>query len=95
MIARRQWVSSDPEPVNRPGPERAPDEGQVAGGGLAKEIAVSEAQNTPEIIEIDSETVACDGGGGALGHPRVWLNARGKGAVDCPYCDRQYVLRPA
>jgi uncharacterized Zn-finger protein len=62
---------------------------------------VSEAQNTPpdapsdspEVIQIDSETVACDGGG-ALGHPRVWLNARGKGAVDCPYCDRQYVMKP-
>ncbi len=59
---------------------------------------MSEAQNTPpdtpEVIQIDSETVACDGGGGALGHPRVWLNAGGKGAVDCPYCDRQYVLKP-
>jgi uncharacterized Zn-finger protein len=62
---------------------------------------VSEAQDTPpdappdspEVIQIDSETVACDGGG-ALGHPRVWLNARGKGAVDCPYCDRQYVMKP-
>ncbi len=57
---------------------------------------MSEAQDTPappEVIEIDSETVACDGGG-ALGHPRVWLNARGKGRVDCPYCDRQYVLKP-
>ena len=62
---------------------------------------MSEAQDTPpdapldspEVIQIDSETVACDGGG-ALGHPRVWLNARGKGAVDCPYCDRQYVMKP-
>ena len=25
----------------------------------------------PEVIEVDSETVACDGGGGPLGHPRV------------------------
>ncbi len=59
---------------------------------------MSEAQDAPEviepeIIETDSETVACDGGG-ALGHPRVWLNTGGKGAVDCPYCDRQYVLKP-
>ncbi len=54
---------------------------------------MSEAQDTPEVIEIDSETVACDGGG-ALGHPRVWLKTRGKGTVDCPYCDRQFVLKP-
>ena len=60
---------------------------------------MSEAQNTPEVnepevIETDSETVDCDGGGGALGHPRVWLNTRGTGAVDCPYCDRRFVLKP-
>ena len=54
---------------------------------------MSEAQDTPEVIEIDSETVACDGGG-ALGHPKVWLNTRGTGAVDCPYCDHRYVLKP-
>ncbi len=54
---------------------------------------MSEAQDAPEVIETDSETVACDGGG-ALGHPKVWLNARGTGAVDCPYCDRRYVLKP-
>ena len=59
---------------------------------------MSEAQDTPPdtsgVIETDSETVACDGGDDALGHPRVWLNTGGKGAVDCPYCDRQFVLKP-
>ncbi len=54
---------------------------------------MSEAPDAPEVIETDSETVACDGGG-ALGHPKVWLNTRGTGAVDCPYCDRRYVLKP-
>ena len=54
---------------------------------------MSEAQDSPEVIEVDSETVSCNGGGGALGHPRVWLNTRGKGAVDCPYCDRRFVLK--
>ncbi len=56
---------------------------------------MSEAQDIPpEVTEIDSETVACDGGDGALGHPRVWLNTGGKGVVDCPYCDRQFVTKP-
>ncbi len=54
---------------------------------------MSEAPDAPEVIETDSETVACDGGG-ALGHPKVWLNTRGTGAVDCPYCDSRYVLKP-
>ncbi len=37
-----------------------------------------------EIIAVDSETVACDGGKGPLGHPRVFLNREGKGQIDCP-----------
>ncbi|MGE0153082.1 MAG: zinc-finger domain-containing protein [Reyranellaceae bacterium] len=47
----------------------------------------------PEIIEVDTPKVACDGNGGALGHPRVWLNLGRDGIVDCPYCDRRYVLK--
>lgn len=46
----------------------------------------------PEIIEAETEIVACDGGG-ALGHPRVFLNMEGKGQVDCPYCDRRFILK--
>lgn len=47
----------------------------------------------PETVEVDSETVACDGGDGALGHPRVYLNMEGKGEIDCPYCDKRFVLK--
>ena len=45
-----------------------------------------------EIIDVDSGTVACDGGKGPLGHPRVFLNMEGKGQIDCPYCSRRFVL---
>lgn len=45
-----------------------------------------------EIIYTNSKRVACDGGGGALGHPRVWLEMGVKRQVECPYCDRLYVL---
>ncbi|MEM1419853.1 MAG: zinc-finger domain-containing protein, partial [Pseudomonadota bacterium] len=31
------------------------------------------------------------GGGGALGHPRVYLTIGEQGFVECPYCDRRYV----
>ena len=47
----------------------------------------------PEIIEVSETVVACNGGGGALGHPRVFLNLETGGAVDCPYCDRRFVLK--
>ena len=46
-----------------------------------------------EIITVDTDRVACDGGGGPLGHPKVYLNLGAEGRVECPYCSRLYVLR--
>ncbi len=50
-----------------------------------------------ETIETATSEVACDGGGGALGHPRVYLHIDHDGGnkVTCPYCSRTYVLRHA
>jgi uncharacterized Zn-finger protein len=46
----------------------------------------------PEVITVRSRRVACDGVGGALGHPRVWLEMGEAGFVECNYCDRRFVL---
>jgi len=46
----------------------------------------------PETIEVRSGRIACDGVGGALGHPRVWLEMGEATFVECPYCDRRFVL---
>jgi uncharacterized Zn-finger protein len=46
----------------------------------------------PEIIEAESTRVKCDGGG-ALGHPRVYLEMGDETFVECPYCDRRFVLK--
>lgn len=46
-----------------------------------------------ETIEVTSDRVGCDGGGGALGHPLVYLSLSRDGTVDCPYCGRHYVLK--
>jgi uncharacterized Zn-finger protein len=51
------------------------------------------AVEAPEIIEVDETRVACDGSGGALGHPRVFLEMGDETYVECPYCDRRFVLR--
>ena len=49
----------------------------------------------PETIEVSTNKVACDGGVGALGHPRVWLEIDPTtGFVECGYCYRKYVLKP-
>lgn len=47
----------------------------------------------PETKLVDSPTIACDGDGGALGHPRVYLNMGDRHEIDCPYCGRRYVLK--
>jgi uncharacterized Zn-finger protein len=46
----------------------------------------------PEIIEVETPVVGCDGGG-LLGHPLVYLNMEGAGTIDCPYCGRRFVLK--
>jgi uncharacterized Zn-finger protein len=46
-----------------------------------------------EIIEIDEMVAACNGGGGPMGHPRVYLNLMPAGRVECPYCSRLFVNR--
>jgi uncharacterized Zn-finger protein len=46
-----------------------------------------------ETLTVHSRVVACDGGAGALGHPRVWLRIV-EAQTFCPYCSRLYVLSP-
>jgi len=46
-----------------------------------------------ETVETDEMTVACSGSGGALGHPRVYLNLAPHGLVECPYCSRLFINR--
>lgn len=45
-----------------------------------------------ETFTVDNATVACDGGGGALGHPAVYLKIGPSREIVCPYCSRRYVL---
>ncbi len=47
----------------------------------------------PEVIEVEDLDVHCDGGG-VLGHPRVYLSLANDGRVECPYCDRLFLLKP-
>ena len=49
------------------------------------------ARPAEEII-VGARRVSCDGVGGALGHPRVWLEMGDDGFVECGYCDRRFVL---
>jgi uncharacterized Zn-finger protein len=46
----------------------------------------------PDIVHTSQIEVKCDGDGGALGHPRVFLHME-NGQVECPYCDRLFILQ--
>jgi uncharacterized Zn-finger protein len=46
-----------------------------------------------ETIHVDDHRVACDGGGGALGHPKVWYEMGDEGKVECLYCGRLYIKK--
>ena len=49
----------------------------------------------PEEIRVSEKRVACDGGGGVLGHPLVYLDMGEATSVECGYCDRRFVLGKA
>ncbi|MBN9565900.1 MAG: zinc-finger domain-containing protein [Alphaproteobacteria bacterium] len=55
-------------------------------------MSVSTVQHPFEEIQVLDKTVRCNGGGGALGHPAVYLTLEKSGEVVCPYCSRKYVL---
>jgi uncharacterized Zn-finger protein len=48
----------------------------------------------PEVFVVNTARVSCDGGG-ALGHPKVFLQIGEENFVDCGYCDRRFVLSDA
>lgn len=53
-------------------------------------------RETPETKIVSSWKVACDGGVGGLGHPRVWLQvSRESGKVECGYCGAIYIHESA
>ena len=49
--------------------------------------------DNPEVVVVATKKVACDGGGGALGHPKVWYDMSEQDYVECKYCDRLFVLK--
>ena len=49
-------------------------------------------QDAPEVEVVSTTRISCDGGGGALGHPKVWLTIGPEGWVECGYCDKRFVL---
>jgi len=51
-----------------------------------------DANKTAPILTEDHR-IACSGDGGALGHPKVFLEMGADGEVVCGYCDKHFVLK--
>ena len=45
-----------------------------------------------DVIIVTKTRVACDGGGGALGHPKTYLDMGQDNQVTCKYCGRIFKL---
>lgn len=52
------------------------------------------ADSSQDVIIVTRRRVSCDGGGGALGHPKVWMDMGQDNTVECKYCDRIFALDP-
>ncbi|GAA5885504.1 hypothetical protein JCM16303_002231 [Sporobolomyces ruberrimus] len=53
-------------------------------------LAAIELIKEEPIRLIEARVAACDGGGGPLGHPRVFINLDKKGPHMCTYCGIRY-----
>lgn len=67
------------------------DEYSAQRGAITSGDGPNPARAAEEVI-VATRRVACDGVGGALGHPRVYIELGVDGMAECPYCDRRFVL---
>ena len=45
----------------------------------------------PKVIETSSKRISCDGGGGALGHPKVYFEFKAEEKrITCSYCGQVF-----
>ncbi|XP_036950059.1 NADH dehydrogenase [ubiquinone] iron-sulfur protein 6, mitochondrial [Acanthopagrus latus] len=88
-------VSSTGEPITHTGqvydasdPRRARFVGKVK--EVNKNFAIKLVAEEP-VTDVGARVVSCDGGGGALGHPKVYINLDKDTKVGtCGYCGLQF-----
>ena len=56
-------------------------------------LYVKNMKKQGDTIIVNARHVSCDGGGGELGHPKVYLEIKeGTDEILCPYCSRHFVF---
>eukprot|EP01087_Luapelamoeba_hula_P024314 TRINITY_DN920_c0_g1_i1.p1 TRINITY_DN920_c0_g1~~TRINITY_DN920_c0_g1_i1.p1 ORF type:complete len:144 (-),score=20.17 TRINITY_DN920_c0_g1_i1:127-558(-) len=81
-------TNSNTNDVSR-GPAGEPS--AMARPSLWKPVAAEDYILRIPATEVHGRSVACDGGGGALGHPRVFINLDKSGVHACGYCGHRFV----
>ncbi len=56
-------------------------------------MSATTATGQAQPIETSDKTVACNGGGGALGHPLTYYTFGDKKQIDCRYCGQVFVKK--
>jgi len=46
-----------------------------------------------QVIQSEVNTIGCDGGDEAFGHPLVYLQLKPNLITTCPYCSRQFIFK--
>ncbi len=63
---------------------------------MASEVTViTPEQRDLATVEVTSRLVACNGGGGPLGHPLTYYEIGPSGVAVCNYCGKKFVLAGA
>ena len=47
---------------------------------------------TKALENVSEKKVSCNGGGGPLGHPKVFLDMGKNDKIICPYCSKLFTL---
>ena len=58
---------------------------------MSEQQTSADTMTEAPVIRTDKSRVSCNGGGGALGHPQIWLTLGEDGQVVCPYCSAIFV----
>ena len=53
------------------------------------------SESPSQITIVTSKRISCDGPGGALGHPRIFIDMGQNNTARCKYCDQIFKLKVA
>ncbi|KAJ1725568.1 hypothetical protein LPJ53_000238 [Coemansia erecta] len=62
--------------------------------GQPRPMAAIELIAEEPVRQLETRLACCDGGGGPLGHPRVWINLDDGQPQSCGYCGLRFQMKP-